>query len=87
VPHITGVYPNPVVDHANITFTLPVDESINITIHNEYGREVARLAGGVTYAKGSHMVSVSMYGLPDGLYYLVMQHRQGRETCKVIVAR
>jgi hypothetical protein len=47
-------YPNPFNPTTNITFTLPINKKISLTIYNSLGQEVRTLINEETYAAGTH---------------------------------
>ncbi len=63
-----GNYPNPFNGRTIITYTLPADAEVSLTIHDLLGREAARLVGGRQRA-GSHRIPWDPGGLPSGIYY------------------
>ncbi len=60
-------YPNPFNPTTKISFALPVDGNVKLTVHNLLGEEVAQLLN-TTMTAGSHTVEFSAEGLTTGIY-------------------
>ncbi len=61
-------YPNPFNPETDITFTLPENSRVKLSIFDMMGREVTVLANG-QYSIGTHSVSWNAAGLPSGIYF------------------
>lgn len=61
-------YPNPFNPTTTISFTLPAEQHIRLTVYNVLGMEVARLVDGRLKA-GSHTVLFAGEHLPSGIYF------------------
>jgi hypothetical protein len=78
-PNITSVsemanekihlFPNPATETASISLSLPASSTLRLTLHDALGREVRTVAEGV-YAAGAQEFSVSLDGLPSGIYFV-----------------
>jgi type IX secretion system substrate protein len=60
-------YPNPFNPTTSITFDLPAQSDVSISVFDVLGRRVAQLANGV-YAAGTHAVTLDASRLQSGLY-------------------
>jgi len=61
-------YPNPFNPTTYISFTLPEQQKIELTVYDVLGREVWKLANGV-FDEGSHSVQFDAINLPNGRYF------------------
>jgi peroxiredoxin len=66
---VSGVYPNPVEEHANISLRLEKEASVDIRIYNLTGKEIQYL-GRETFPSGSHVREIPAGDLPAGIYML-----------------
>ena len=64
-----NVSPNPATEAATISLSLPASSPIRLTLHDALGREVRSIAENV-YAAGIQEFSVSLDGLPSGIYFV-----------------
>jgi choice-of-anchor C domain-containing protein len=71
---LAPVAPDPLRGEGRVWFTLPVAQSVRLSVVDLQGREVARLARGAL-AAGPHELTVSArsIGLRSGLYFLVLE--------------
>ena len=65
---LLGHYPNPVYDHAVVTYTLPFTSHVRLTVFDLLGREVEVLANQVQSA-GNHRITFAPEQLPGGIYF------------------
>ena len=63
-----AVYPNPVSDKAKITYCLPAEGSVTLTVYNTMGNVVTTLAEGRQDA-GLHQVELDSRQWASGVYY------------------
>jgi PKD repeat protein len=61
-------YPNPFNPRTTISFTLPAETRVSLTVYDATGRTVARLVDGVKGA-GRHDVDFNAAGLSSGIYF------------------
>lgn len=80
---LNPAYPNPFNPRTTISFSLPVDSSVRISVINSLGREVAVLIDSAL-ASGTHSVAFDAKGMPSGLY-LVRLASGGSISTKLIV--
>jgi hypothetical protein len=64
-----NVSPNPATEAANISLSLPVSSTVRIALYDALGHEIRGVAENL-YAAGVHEFSVSVEGLPSGMYFL-----------------
>ena len=60
--------PNPVMDNTSISFYLPKDGTIKLTVSNTLGQEVLALSN-QEYIKGMHTISMDASNLSTGVYF------------------
>jgi hypothetical protein len=61
-----------VIGSATLTYTLPADADVNVSLVNVLGQVVATLDNGAR-AGGAHAISVSTENLAQGVYYIVVE--------------
>jgi len=64
-----NVSPNPATEAANISLSLPASSTVRIALYDALGHEIRGVAENL-YAAGVHEFSVSVEGLPSGMYFL-----------------
>ena len=64
--------PNPVMDNTSISFYLPKDGKINLTVSNTLGQEVLSLSN-EAYTKGMHTISMDASSLSTGVYFYKLE--------------
>jgi Cohesin domain len=74
-----SVVPNPLVNSAQLTFSMPSAKAVELNIVNVLGQQVVSRVidaqeGGNTYALDRDIFPVA------GLYYVTLQHQQGRSV-------
>lgn len=77
------LYPNPVDNHANLTFELQQEEEVSILIFNTIGQKVKQLFQG-TMQSGTQSFTFDLNHLPQGIYYLKVQAENTTTTTKLI---
>ena len=60
--------PNPVLDNTSISFYLPTDGKINLSVSNTLGQEVLILSN-EEYTKGMHTIVMDATSLSTGVYF------------------
>ena len=61
-------YPNPFNPSTNISYALPANSIVSISVYDINGRKVADLARGVTKTAGNHTISFDATNLASGVY-------------------
>ncbi len=80
----TEASPNPMRLHTNITFTAPVNETLDLELYNQLGRLVRIIP--VNVVKGNNTLLVKRSNLSSGLYFCKLQSKQTRyKTIKLMV--
>jgi outer membrane protein assembly factor BamB len=88
---LTGAWPNPFNPRVSISFAVPRDGTLRLSICDVRGRELAVLQDGVLPA-GEHVLSwhgadAGGRALPSGLYFAVLRTEEGLSTRKLMLAR
>ncbi len=65
-------YPNPFNPSTEISFALPVDAGVKITVFNALGQEVVKLVDN-RFTAGSHRVNFDASKLSSGLYFYTLE--------------
>ena len=80
-------YPNPFNPTTKITFSLPKESNINLTVYNLLGQEIEILVNDRVDA-GTHSVDFVGEGLPSGMYFCKLRvENKFLETIKMILLR
>ena len=64
--------PNPVMDNTSISFYLPQDVKIRLTVSNALGQELMTITD-TSYQKGMHTVSMDATSLSTGVYFYKLE--------------
>ena len=78
------IYPNPVIDNANLSFDLNSNELVNISIYNLNGELVKVLYNNVMMTSGNNNVSLNSSELSMGTYLVVVKSGDDKEVVKFI---
>ncbi len=73
-------YPNPFSESTILSYTLSEDQSINLSIFNANGQEIARLLENTRQIAGTHEVTFDGQDLPNGLYFYRFMDSDGNIT-------
>lgn len=71
--------PNPVQDNTSISFYLPKDGKINLTVSNTLGQEVMVLSK-ENFTKGMHTVQMDASSLSTGVYFYKLESNKNSVT-------
>jgi len=71
--------PNPVQDNTSISFYLPKDGKINLTVSNTLGQEVMVLSK-ENFTKGMHTVKMDASSLSTGVYFYKLESNKNSVT-------
>ena len=80
----TKIYPNPVVQNANISFELNSSSLVNISIYNLNGSLVKTLYNNVRMSKGNNSSQINASELSMGTYLVVVKTDEEQEVVKFI---
>ena len=79
-------YPNPFNGTTNITYYLPENTKVKITVHNTLGQEVSLLCD-ETKEKGSHSIRFNPEKLSSGIYFFRMDAGKYSKTNKMVLLK
>jgi hypothetical protein len=84
---IAGADPNPFSLRTSVRFGIPKDGSVNLTVYDVSGRQVAHLADGY-YPAGYHSVDWAAGGaVRTGIYFLSLRSGSEEVTRKVVISQ
>ena len=64
--------PNPVMDNTSISFYLPEDSDVRLTVSNTIGQEITTLASD-NYTKGMHTIQMDANTMSTGVYFYKLE--------------
>lgn len=64
--------PNPVMDNTSISFYLPEDGKLKLTVSNTIGQEIMTLASD-NYTKGMHTIQMDAKAMSTGVYFYKLE--------------
>jgi len=64
--------PNPVMDNTSISFYLPEDSDVRLTVSNTIGQEIITLASD-NYTKGMHTIQMDANTMSTGVYFYKLE--------------
>jgi hypothetical protein len=79
-------FPNPFNPATNISFSLPEQSNVRITVYNLLGEKVAELVD-EEFASGSHTVSFDAVGFTSGMYFYKMKAGEFIEIKKMMLMK
>jgi len=78
--------PNPVMDNTSISFYLPNDGKIKLTVSNTLGQEVMTLSQ-EDYKKGMHTIAMDASSLSTGVYFYKLEANNKRITKQLTLVK
>lgn len=81
-----NVYPNPMGNAANVSFTLPTGGETNLRVVDLLGKEVYSQNLG-SMAAGNHTVELNATDIATGMYFLSINHAGVATTTRVTIAK
>ncbi len=79
-------YPNPFNPTTTISFTLPTENNVKLSVYNLLGEEVATLVNGVITA-GNHRVDFNAAELSSGMYLYKLEAGNFSATKKLVLMK
>lgn len=79
-------YPNPFNPSTTISFELPKNEFVTLSIYDMTGKEIERLVKGYLNS-GAHSYSWAAEGITSGIYFYRLQTRSFSQTKKMILLK
>jgi len=81
---VEKIYPNPIVDFANVTVNLNQNATVSLEVMNIVGRRVMFLDKGTMNA-GTQQFSIDVSSLPSGIYFITISINGQSFTRKMMV--
>jgi hypothetical protein len=79
-------FPNPVVGHTTLRYTLPDDEHVRLTVYDLLGRQIATLVEERQRA-GRYEIAFDAGRLPSGMYFARLMGEGRVQTQRIVVVR
>jgi len=79
-------YPNPFNPNTNISFNLPTDANVSLTVYNIAGEKVAELVNGQVKA-GHHTVNWNASNVASGVYFYTIKAGNFTATRKMVLMK
>lgn len=86
-PGQVTIAPNPFSGSTLITYQLPAEQPVAMLLLDATGKLVATPMTAIMQAAGPHEFTLGAGGLPAGLYFLVLQTGEKRETKRLILTQ
>ncbi len=80
-----SVFPNPVSDNARLSYSVPLNTWVEISLYDIAGRKRMLLFEGESN-KGTYVLELNATGLEDGIYYIRIQTGEGSISRKIVVS-
>lgn len=87
--NLSGNYPNPFNGSTNITYTIPADSKVNLSLYNQQGQLVKVITDEDALA-GTYNINFDSNGLEAGVYYYTLKTTGNvtiNETKRMIITR
>lgn len=85
--HLLENYPNPFNPSTVIRFGVPKMESVNISLFDLAGREIASVVKSKTFAKGFHEINFDSKGISSGIYFCRIETPSFVKSIKMTVLK
>ncbi len=82
-----SIFPNPFIASTTIAYELPNTQTVDIKIFNAVGNLVAQPVRQEQQDTGPHEYTFEANGLPNGVYFLVMQTGDQKLTKRIVLAK
>ena len=73
VPNIQSLYPNPFNPLLTISYSIPSETTVSITIYNMLGKKISTLVNNAYTLSGFHSVNWNASDYPSGMYFVQIQ--------------
>lgn len=80
-------YPNPFTDELKISYKLPVEEKVTITVTNLLGQKITTIENNSLKVSGMHKLSFNSALLKEGIYFINFTAGSFTQTQKVVLIR
>jgi hypothetical protein len=78
--------PNPASDNAELHYSLPSQDLVDVAIYDMLGRKVAQVQHG-TLPRGSGVIPLDLRAIPNGRYFVRLSTLGDRVTRELVIAR
>ena len=78
--------PNPVMDNTSISFYLPEDGNVRLTVSNTIGQEIMTLASD-NYTKGMHTIQMDANTMSTGVYFYKLEAKNKSITKQLTLVK
>ena len=85
--HISMPYPNPFNPIVQIDLHMPHARKMSITIYNNSGREIAKVAKNEFFSSGDHVVSWDGEGYSSGVYFILFSDQYRSSVRKMMLLK
>jgi predicted esterase len=79
-----SIMPNPVVDHATLSFDLEGSGHARIQIYNSLGQTVEKISDEV-FPQGTHFIEWNAIKYSKGVYYAAFESKDNKSTIKLVI--
>ena len=86
-PNINSLYPNPFNPFLTVSYSLPSETTVSISIYNMLGERVSTLINERYLTSGYHRVSWDASAFPSGMYFVKIQTPTIIETKKALLLK
>ena len=86
-PNIHSLYPNPFNPFLTVSYSLPSETTVSISIYNMLGERVSTLINERYLTSGYHRVSWDASAFPSGMYFVKIQTPTIIETKKALLLK
>ena len=86
-PNIHSLYPNPFNPFLTVSYSLPSETTVSISIYNMLGERVSTLINERYLTSGYHTVSWDASAFPSGMYFVKIQTPTIIETKKALLLK
>jgi len=83
---ITGIYPNPFNNEAMLTYALPQNAEVAVSVYDIQGRIVKEIDSGLVSA-GKNTIWVDAGGFPSGVYWVRLSADDQVRVVKAVCVR
>lgn len=87
LPNQVTIAPNPFSGSTLVTYHLPAEQQATLLLLDATGKLLSTPVAAAMQAAGPHEFTLDAAGLPAGLYFLVLQTGEKRETKRLILTR
>ena len=86
-PNIHSLYPNPFNPFLTVSYSLPFESTVSISVYNMLGERVSTLIHERYITSGYHRVSWDASAFPSGMYFVKIQTPTIIETKKALLLK